>query len=65
MLVPDNSPTSRVVRSVRPSTEDTQSVGTDIVCSANREGEVEFPFSVFPRVVKINSVHSSYRSAIC
>ena len=58
-VVADSSPTSRVVRSTRPSTEDTQPAGTDIVCSANREVEVEFPFSVFPRVAKIHSVHSS------
>ena len=55
--VADNSPTSRVVRSTRPSAEDTQPAGTDIVCNASREVEVEFPFSVFPRVAKINFVH--------
>jgi len=55
--VADNSPISRVVRSTRPSTENTQPAGTDIVCSANREVEVEFPFNVFPRVAKINFVH--------
>ena len=53
----DNSRTSRVVRSTRPSAEDIQPAGTDIVCNASREVEVEFPFSVFPRVAKINFVH--------
>ena len=47
--VADNSPTLRVVRSIRPSTEDTQPAGTDIVCNASREVEVEFPFSVSSR----------------
>ena len=55
--VADNSPTSRVVRSIRPSTEGTQLAGTDSVCSTSREVGVEFPFSVFPRVAKINFVH--------